>query len=157
MSSRSHRYINTFAPSVYASGYDRDTLVPRGYGDPVADEEKGGVGDQIAQYIPAIKSFLGVDDPRDQLPALQAKLDVLNAGGAQAVAMAISVGTLGNVSAAISKVRNQMAAIEAQAAQVRTRDRLYTGLALTGVAIGVSLTAYIGFRAYGAYREAKDS
>lgn len=151
MSFRSHRYISTLPLAVYENGYNsRETMREYGYGDAAASEESSGGG--IEAYIPAVKKLLGIDDPRDQLPVLEAKLAILQAGGPAAVVKAWEVGAVGNVSLAIQKVQGQIDEVKRQASQVKTRDMLITAGAAAGVGLLLVGGAYLAVKTIRAAR-----
>lgn len=139
----------------------------RGYGDaelPSDEEvvkyshtapEEESSGEMLAEYMPAFKSLLGLDDARERVAKLEARLRALQKGGAGALAAAFAAGTLGDVKGAISKTKKQLEEAKAQAAQLKTRDMLYTALAVTGVAAGSMLVLYLGAKAVGSYQETK--
>jgi len=111
--------------------------------------------DGVAELAPAIRGVLGLDDPTQSRARIQAQLRTLKAGGPPAVAQAWLLGTMGNVPNAIKKVKDKLAATQEQAFQSETRNKLYTALSFTGVAVGAMLSLWVGAKTYGAYQEAR--
>jgi hypothetical protein len=136
---------NTFTPSGYSYG-DAATTAP-----PATSAE----AQVLAEWMPAIRTALGVDDPRKQLAMLQNRLRDLQYGTpAEQGAAMLAAGSL-TIPGAIAKTRHRIEDLEKSASQSKARDRLYTMLVVSGVTVGGMLTLYIGVKTYQAFRSTK--
>jgi len=133
---------NTFQPSSYSS---------YGANEPIMSSED--TGKTVAAYVPAIKSLLGIDDARARVAKLESRLRTLRAGGPTAQAVALSVCGLCSVATAVQRTEALRKEAQAQATQLKTRDFLYTALAVTGVVAGVALTGLIASKAWTQYQQ----
>jgi hypothetical protein len=140
---------NTFTPSGYSYG-DAATTAP-----PATSAEEESSAKVLAEWMPAIRTALGVDDPRKQLAMLQNRLRDLQYGTpAEQGAAMLAAGSL-TIPGAIAKTRHRIEDLEKSASQSKARDRLYTMLVVSGVTVGGMLTLYIGVKTYQAFRSTK--
>jgi len=137
------------------------TFVPSNYsldvGEKVEEsaEQSGPGGKEIAEFLPVVKGILGLDDPTQQEAKLESQLRTLRQGGLPATTLAWTLGTMGNVPNAIKRVKDKLSAIREQSYQSETRNRLYTALAVTGVAAGGLLSVYLLAKVYTTLQEGR--
>jgi len=147
-----------FVPSAYSyqSYGQAETTVPEGYvlvPDPGAQEKKPL---PLEEIISGTKAFLGIDDPRKQVSRLENRLRDLEQGNAaERAAAMLAAGSPFSLQGAIEKTENKLAEAEVAAFQTRTRDTLYTALAITGVAAGGMLALWLATKAYSEFQEAQ--
>lgn len=128
-----------FVPSTESVGY-----LAYGAEETEVVEEQEEKSSDYSTYIPYIKQLLGVDDPRLTLPILRTRLAILKKGGAGALTEAQKVCFPCGPPTAITIVEARVEELERQAAQVATRDFLFTGMMIGGMAlIGLS-AVYLG-------------
>lgn len=143
-----------FQPSAL-SNYGEDAPPADPAAAPPAEEQHT----DYSQYVPLAKKLLGIDDPERELPALKARLAALETGNpVQVLAAIAATGITPGVGArerAIAKVKELIAAAEAQASKARTRDTMYTLLTVGGVTLLFGLTALVAVKTYGASQQAK--
>jgi hypothetical protein len=142
---------HTFRPSAYSYGADEDVEEV----EEPAEEESSDSMAQVTAAIPAIKSFLGIDDPREQVAKLENRLRDLKYGNAaERTAATLASGAL-TLQGAIEKTENKLAQAKEEAFQTATRDWMYTGLAVAGVAVGGMMVVWLGTKAWSQYQEGK--
>lgn len=140
---------HTFRPSSYSYGADGEV-------EEVEEvKPKSDPMEQVTAAIPAIKSFLGIDDPREQVAKLENRLRDLKYGNAaERTAATLASGAL-TLQGAIEKTENKLAQAKEEAFQTETRDWMYTGLAVAGVAVGGMMVVWLGTKAWSQYQEGK--
>jgi hypothetical protein len=107
----------------------------------------------IADYMPAVKSFFGLDDPRDKVAKLESRIRTLSGGGIQAQAVALQVCGVCSVSTALEKTREQLRSAQSAATQLKTRDAMYTALVIAGVAASGMAIIWMGTKTWGSYQQ----
>lgn len=128
---------NAFVPSGYSYGATEDTATSQ----------------YVAEWMPAIRTALGVDDPRRQLAVLENRLRDLTEGTpAERGAAMLASGSL-TVQGAINKTRHRIDEIRSASDQAKQRDVLFTALVLSGVAVGGMAAIYLGSRTYAVLRD----
>lgn len=89
---------------------------------------------EYESYIPLVKKFLGMDDPRLALADYQARLDMLNKGSLpQRLQIVATTCGLCTAETARKEIQTKIAALQVQAAEAAKRDALFTGLLIGGV------------------------
>lgn len=124
------------------------------YGDTSASEKKS-VAEQVEQWLPAAKTALGIDDSRKTVTTLENRLRDLTEGTpAERAAAMIAAGSL-TVEGAIEKTQAKLVEAREAAFQVKTRDKLYTALTITGVVAGSMAALVLAGKAYTTFQQAR--
>jgi hypothetical protein len=148
----SYRTHRAFIPSQYSVPSYGEAEIPEGYMLVPEPEPKEKKPLPLEEIISGTKAFLGIDDPRKQVSRLENRLRDLKYGNpAEKTAAMFASGAL-TIDGAIEKTENKLAEAEAAAFQTKTRDMLYTAMALTAVAAGGALTIWLGTKAYAEFR-----
>jgi hypothetical protein len=149
-----HRAL-TFVPSSYShQSYGEAAAVPP---EETVEEEKVPLSEQVAEWVPAAKSFLGLDDPQEKVVKLENRLRALQYGNkAEQAAAMVAAGSPFSLQGAINNTKNNLAEAQSQALQTRTRDWLYTGLAATGIVVGGAATVLLGTLAWKTWKSTQE-
>jgi hypothetical protein len=135
-----------FQPSVHSGYGDGTTPAPA---PPAAPAESDDISGYL-QYMPFVKSLLGIDDPRNEAERLKSILNILKAGNAvQRFEAKLKVcGVSCSADQAIAQVEGQLAEINIQAEEFRKRAKLFTGIAIGGAVFMALSATLVGVKIY---------
>jgi hypothetical protein len=132
-----------FQPSAYSYGAEEAAEVPV---DPAADQ--ASTAETVSAWLPAVKTALGIDDPRKMVATLENRLrDLKHGTPAEKTGAMLAAGSL-TIPSAITKTERKLEEAQAAAFQTRTRDALYTALTITGVVAGGMLALFLAGKVY---------
>ena len=133
------------------------TFLPsnQSYGAEEMPEEEVSTAENVTAWMPAIKSALGLDDPRKAVVTYENRLRDLQSGTPPEKAAAMMAAGAFTLSGAISKTERKLEEAQAAAFQTRTRDALYTALTITGVVSGSALALFLATKTYATYLDTK--
>jgi len=137
----SYRSAVTFMPSAASYGAEDVDVSTE-----TTDSGKSGKG--ITEFIPAIKAVLGLDDPAKRAAQIRTQIAVIDGGGPAAFAQAKAVCVLCSLPEARQKLVEELETAESEAYKARTRDTLYTALAVTGVVVGSMGAIWLGTKVW---------